>query len=434
MKTKMADRQYMYSYPHKTAYRKLEGIRFDDYRKYLQGRKNSLYFHIPFCETKCGYCNLFSVAGQDGDYMNRYLDAMEEQVRQYKIGQTEFCDLTIGGGTPLLLSEGQLGRLFFMAENAVKWEKKEHPAVVETSPNQTTKGKLRILKEHHVSRVSIGVQSFCEEELKQLHRRHTVRRAREAIELIKEAGFSCVNLDLIYGIPNQTTDLALKSVTEALEYEPEELFVYPLYIREGTFLAGNREGRMGELVEMYREIRSFLRDGGYVPCSMRRFVRKDKAGCAGVQSCGFGNTVSIGCGGRSYIGNLHFCMPYSVSQPACKNILAEYIAASDYTGITNGYILDREEEKRRYVIKNILFAGGISDREYRELFLGNLMDDFPQMEDWKKRQYLEEKDHHFYLTEEGFALSDYLGPMLISGEVRKRMQDWREDLCRGTGN
>lgn len=426
----MIDRQYMYSYPHKTAYRQLVGVRFGDYRKYLPGRKNSLYFHIPFCESKCGYCNLFSVAGQDEDYMDCYLDAMEEQVRQYKIGQIEFHDLTIGGGTPLLLSEGQLERLFFMAESAVEWERKEHPVVVETSPNQTTKEKLCILKEHHVSRVSIGVQSFCEEELRQLHRRHTVPRAREAIGLIKECGFSCVNLDLIYGIPNQTTDSALKSVTEALAYEPEELFVYPLYIREGTFLAGSGDGQTGNILEMYREIRSFLRERGYVPCSMRRFVREDRAGCTGMQSCGFGNTVSIGCGGRSYIGNLHFCMPYSVSQPACKRVLADYVAASDYTDIINGYILNREEEKRRYVIKNILFAGGISGREYRELFGGNLMEDFPLLEDWRNRQYLYGKDNHFYLTEEGFVLSDYLGPMLISGEVRQRMQDWREDLCR----
>ena len=429
MKNEAIYTQYMYSYPHKTAYRKLNGIVFDDYKHYLQAGKNGLYFHVPFCESKCGYCNLFSVTGKNSAYMDSYLDAMEEQIRQYQLGQIEFCDLTIGGGTPLLLSEAQLERLFVMAEHAVRWEKKEHPVIIETSPNQTTEEKLAILKEHGVSRVSIGVQSFCEEELRQLNRRHTVCRAREAIELIKSKEFACMNLDLIYGIPGQTIDSVMCSVKEALLYEPEELFVYPLYIKEGTYLAGKQVKNPESTFAMYQEIRRFLQENGYVAYSMRRFVRKDCENHADMQSCGFGNTVSIGCGGRSYMGNLHFCTPYSVSQPACREVLADYISTKDYTHITNGYILNEEEEKRRYVIKNLLFASGISKKEYKELFGKEPEEDWVQFTDWKNKKYLYEEDNHFYLTEEGFSLSDYLGPMLISEEVQNRMKEWKEGLC-----
>ena len=432
--------QYMYSYPHKTAYRKLTDIVFEDYKQYLQGRENSLYFHIPFCESKCGYCNLFSVVGQKMEDTDRYLDAMEEQIRQYHLEDVSFLDLTVGGGTPLLLEEEQLERLFCMAERGVQWTREQFPVVIETSPNQTTKEKLAILKQHHVSRISIGVQSFKDGELKQLNRRHTADRAKKAIEQIKREDFPCMNLDLIYGIPGQTKETVLQSLREALAYEPEELFVYPLYIKQGTYLAAHKE-RSSMLspahasvdeqhtLALYRSIRAYLQERDYVPYSMRRFVRRDCAKDVAVTACGFGNTVSIGCGGRSYIGNLHFCTPYSVSQPACRAVLAEYISTRDYTQITNGYLLNQDEEKRRYVIKNILFASGIAGEDYKKIFGTELTEDFALLEEWMKKGYLYEKDRHFYLTEEGFSLSDYLGPMLISEEVRERMASWKEGIC-----
>ena len=98
--------QYMYSYPHKTAYHTLENIDLKKYLQKLAGRENSLYFHIPFCQYKCGYCNLFSVAGQPEQLMSEYVDAMERQAVQLSGALPEgaaFSDLTFGGGTPLLL-------------------------------------------------------------------------------------------------------------------------------------------------------------------------------------------------------------------------------------------------------------------------------------------------------------------------------------------
>ena len=101
--------QYMYSYPHKTAYRTLTGVSLKDYVRHLSGKGHGLYLHLPFCRTKCGYCNLFSVAGQGTETVDRYLDTAERQSRQYEIltapWETEFSALVIGGGTPLLLSQ-----------------------------------------------------------------------------------------------------------------------------------------------------------------------------------------------------------------------------------------------------------------------------------------------------------------------------------------
>ena len=110
--------QYMYSYPHKTAYDTLHDIRLEDYTGRLRDGDNSLYFHIPFCQYKCGYCNLFSVTGQPEQFMRDYVDAMErhgEQISGALPENIEFTDLTLGGGTPLMLTESLLRRVFWLA-------------------------------------------------------------------------------------------------------------------------------------------------------------------------------------------------------------------------------------------------------------------------------------------------------------------------------
>ena len=229
--------QYMYSYPHKTAYRQLEGISFKEYLPNLEGGENSLYVHIPFCQYKCGYCNLFSLAGREEEFIIRYIDAMERhaiQLQDVFSKQIQFQDLTLGGGTPLILSVENLNRLFDIVKTHFRFTQEDFPIIVETSPNQTSKEKLEVLKKNGVSRVSIGVQSFLEEELKTLHRFHSTDSARIALTAIKEMNFECLNIDLIYGIPGQTLESLETSMKQALEYEPEELFVYPLYIKPDT--------------------------------------------------------------------------------------------------------------------------------------------------------------------------------------------------------
>lgn len=422
--------QYMYSYPHKTAYRILPDLDIRDYLPRLAGAENSLYFHIPFCEAKCGYCNLFSVAGQKRKYMERYLDAMEEQLRQYQLGDAIFQDVTIGGGTPLYLETDQLERLFKIVDRVME-RNREYLVIVETSPNQTTEEKLEIAKAHHTQRVSIGIQSFQEQELKRLCRIHTADQARKAITAIRKQGFTCMNLDLIYGIPGQSRESLEESLREALSYQPEELFIYPLYIKPGTVLADKREKPSENIRFYYELVREYLLTHGYVQYSMRRFVRKDYAATIPAESCGFGNTLSLGCGGRSYLGNLHFCTPYYVRQTACKKQLDAYLDTRDYRKINHGFILDQQEEKRRYVIKNILFASGLDVRKYGQIFAGNLDEDFPLLGLWKEEGFVDERNGIYQLTEEGMAHSDALGPQLISENVRGLMREWENSFSTG---
>lgn len=194
--------QYMYSYPHKTAYRPLKGVYLRDYASVLAGKGHGLYLHIPFCQSKCGYCNLFSVTGLGQEAADRYLTAVERQSSQYQeiltsVG-TEFSELVIGGGTPLYLTVQQLERMFHIVTCYFRFSE-NRSLVVETAPNQTTREKLELLKQAGVSRISMGIQSFSDKELSVLGRQHNAEKARQAFALIKTYDFPCVNVDFIYG-------------------------------------------------------------------------------------------------------------------------------------------------------------------------------------------------------------------------------------------
>lgn len=420
--------QYMYSYPHKTAYMPLDNLDVRDYFSCLLSQESSLYVHVPFCQYKCGYCNLFSVAGGNDCLMENYINAIGRQIKQYSEampGQVVFEDLTIGGGTPLLLSGRLLETLFSLVEQNFSL-KPAAPVIMETSPNQTSPEKLRLIKSLGVTRLSIGVQSFVEEELTVLCRQHSAMRARQALEEIREVSFDTVNIDLIYGIPGQTVSSMLYSLEQALLYEPEELFIYPLYIKPETRLWHQGVKRAETAYSCYHEVVQRLLAAGYRQLSMRRFVRGNERETVLSKPCGYSNTLSFGCGGRSYLSNLHFCTPYAVKQEHCRSELAHYIEQHDMTKATYGLLLDEEEMKRRYVIKNLLFDRGVMETDYLAHYREKVTEAFPVIREWEQKEYVSMKEGFVSLTDIGRSYSDYLGPMLMSDEVAARMQAWRE--------
>ncbi|MCI9501531.1 MAG: coproporphyrinogen III oxidase family protein [Hungatella sp.] len=426
--------QYMYSYPHKTAYRPLEGVDLKDYSDRLAGPGHGLYFHIPFCQSKCGYCNLFSVTGMDNQVMEKYLEAVGRQICQYREILAEegtvFSDFTIGGGTPLLLEERFLEKMFDMTDQYLEFDR-DRQVIIETAPNQTTREKLGLLKARGVTRVSMGIQSFQEQELKVLGRGHDGRKARKALELLKAFEFSAVNVDFIYGIPGQTTESLLRTLKEAVTFQTEEIFLYPLYVKHGVSL--EREGMVldqRQAYGQYKEAAGYLRSEGYRQDSMRRFVKTRHGGDRGREfsDCGFSASLALGCGGRSYVGNLHFCTPYAITREGCLKELRAFMGKNGYTAVTHGIFLSREEEKRRYVIRHVLIRPGLNQVRYRQKFGTDVRRDFPLLSQWMDQGFLEERVlsdvRYLTLTEEGLGLSDCLGPELISPEIHKKMEEW----------
>lgn len=162
---------------------------------------------------------------------------------------------------------------------------------------------------------------------------------------------------------------------------------------------------------------------------MRRFVRSDQP--AVFKECGYGNTLSLGCGGRSYLGNLHACAPFAVRPAECRMRIQEFLDTEDYLAVPYGFVLSEDEEKRRYSIKHLLFGTGISLNAYRKKFGTKPEADFPFLKDWKKQGLIKEENKQgenslfFRLTEDGIGWSDALGTAFISPDVRRKMEEFQ---------
>ncbi len=411
---------YMYSYPHKTAYRTLTPpVSLSPYLERLEGREASLYFHIPFCAHKCGYCNLFSQQCCDAERISLYLHTMRRQAEQLSVAAQglKFTSFAVGGGTPLILDEGQLEELFCLAELFGV-----HPSrvftSVETSPEYTQKSVLRQLRARGVERLSMGVQSFNETELKKLKRRPGLGTVVGALENIVEAGFPQFNLDLIYGIEGQTVESFMRSLNTALTYRPNELFIYPLYVRPGTRINVRSTDDIGYAI--YKSARELLVGQGFVQTSMRRFVRRETTETE--FSCGDEVMLSCGAGGRSYLGNLHYATPYAVRQQAIADEIDHYIRTTDFMTAANGFLLSTEEMQIRFIIKNLMYLRGVDLAEYEKRF--GEKPDRNLFREFTDRGWIEETGRIVRLTEEGMAYSDYIGQAFISPVVRKLMSEY----------
>lgn len=411
---------YMYSYPHKTAYRTLTPpVSLSPYLERLEGREASLYFHIPFCAHKCGYCNLFSQQCCDAERISLYLHTMRRQAEQLSVAAQglKFTSFAVGGGTPLILDEGQLEELFCLAELFGV-----HPSrvftSVETSPEYTQKSVLRQLRARGVERLSMGVQSFNETELKKLKRRPGLGTVVGALENIVEAGFPQFNLDLIYGIEGQTVESFMRSLNTALTYRPNELFIYPLYVRPGTRINVRSTDDIGYAI--YKSARELLVGQGFVQTSMRRFVRRETTKTE--FSCGDEVMLSCGAGGRSYLGNLHYATPYAVRQQAIADEIGHYIRTTDFMTAANGFLLSTEEMQIRFIIKNLMYHRGVDLAEYEKRF--GEKPDRNLFREFTDRGWIEETGRIVRLTEEGMAYSDYIGQAFISPVVRKLMSEY----------
>ena len=420
---------YAYSYPHKTAYRplavpvSLDGLWASERRDAL-----FLYLHVPFCEMRCGFCNLFTATGAEPGVHRRYLAAMKRQAAQLQraLGAgARFARLAIGGGTPTLLDDGDLEGLFDLSRR-LGADPARIPASVETSPITATDGKVTLLKQAGVSRVSIGVQSFVDSEARAAGRSQQSSVVLAALDRLAAAAFPALNIDLMYGLPGQTVQTWLKSLGEALRFHPAELFLYPLYVRELTGL-----GRVGGAAsslrhECYQAGRAFLLSEGFEQTSMRMFRRSGRAAAPEEPSycCQTDGMVGLGCGARSYTASLHYGSPFAVSAGPVRGIIDAYLAAPDayFAEAAYGFALNGEEQRRRFVIQSLLQAGGLDLASYFRRFLTRALFDLPEIGDLCDAGLASPAAAgSIRLTEAGMAASDAIGPLFYSPNVRRLM-------------
>jgi oxygen-independent coproporphyrinogen-3 oxidase len=419
---------YSYSYPHKTAYRpimpslNLRSVWADE-------GKDALFFytHLPFCEMRCGFCNLFTTPNPHGEVVDLYLDVLERQFDRVAqaLGRASFARGAIGGGTPTYLSAAQLDRLFDFAARAFALDPRRVPMSVETSPRTADDDKLAVLKRRGVSRISIGVQSMIDGEVNAAGRAQRQQWVSAAIDRIRAHDFATLNVDLIYGLPGQTTASWRESLVRVLRFEPDELYLYPLYVRPLTGL-DRRGAQPGDELRLncYREARQTLLSSGYEQLSMRMFrATRARVQAGPVYCCQEDGMVGLGCGARSYTRSLHYSSEYAVGASGVKAILGEFLAKTDtqLEQIDYGCMLDAAEQKRRYAIKSLLRSEGLDGRAYAARFASEVIDDIPEIANLIEDGLVETGDM-LRLTDAGMERSDAIGPYLYSDSV-KRMMD-----------
>ncbi len=195
---------------------------------------SGLYVHIPFCLSKCAYCAFTSYPVKNFKPAD-YLKALHLEIDLWsgKYNEEHFSSIFIGGGTPTILSENNLTELFAKIRTRFSISP-DAEITIETNPNTIDKGKASILRKLGVTRLSIGIQSFDDHTLKLINRTHTSQEGREAIKAARQAGFDNINLDLIYGLPEQTPDKWRETLKEALALEPDHLAAYQLSLDPGS--------------------------------------------------------------------------------------------------------------------------------------------------------------------------------------------------------
>ncbi|QXE33576.1 STM4012 family radical SAM protein [Streptomyces sp. GMY02] len=470
---------YVYAYPHKTAYRPLPDR--PALRELWAGERKdalSLYLHIPFCEVRCGFCNLFTRIGAPDELTTRYLDALDRQATAVRDALTgpgrggtdpvRFAAAAFGGGTPTFLDAGELDRLCDIAEKRMGAELRSVPLSVETSPATATTDRLAVLADRGTTRLSIGVQSFVDAEARAAVRPQRRAEVEAALGRIRDTRIPVLNIDLIYGIDGQTELTWRQSLDAALAWRPEELYLYPLYIRPLTGLdrlgAGGDAAWDAQRLRLYRQGRDLLLAEGYEQVSMRMFRRPDSlsgtrtdarandveadgtqadgaradgtwAGSPPVggfprtddHACQTDGMIGLGCGARSYTSGLHYSFDYAVDMRQIRTIIDTYTATEDFSRAEVGRRIDGNEARRRHLLQSVLQAQGMDVAGYRERFGSAPAEDFPaELDRFADLGWLDSAAGPglLRLSPEGLAHSDALGPALFSSSVRAAMAEY----------
>lgn len=421
---------YAYAYPHKTAYRTLDPA-VPLAHAWADEPRDAvfLYAHVPFCEMRCGFCNLFTTTHPGEEIEARYLAALTREARAVRetVGPVRVAQVAIGGGTPTYLAPRDLETLFDLLAETFGVDLAAVPTAIETSPLTATADRLQVLRARGVERVSIGVQSFIEAEAAAAGRAQQRSVVEAALERLRDARFPRLNIDLMYGLPGQTVETWLASLEAALRYQPEELYLYPLYVRPLTGL-GRRGAETWDAQRLacYRVARDLLLDRGYAQRSMRHFALPpvNPQRLAPTYACQEDALIGLGCGARSYTRALHYSSEYAVGRAGVKEILAAYLDrdAAAFARAEYGIRLEPEEEVRRYVLKSLLHADGLDLDAYRARYDREAPAAFPELEALARHGLARREGERLRLTPAGLEWSDALGPWLYSPAMRARME------------
>ncbi len=240
-------------------------------------QKPGIYLHIPFCRSKCPYCDFYSVPSTS--LVPRWLEALQKEILHYKDRFGRFDSLYLGGGTPTCLDIGSLRKIMETLLAHFDFAP-DTEMTIEANPGDLTEEKIIALKDIGFNRISLGVQAFDDDTLSFLGRTHSAQDAENALVNLRALGFENIGVDLIYGFEGQTEKAWKKTLEKALSFQPEHLSCYELTFEKRTLFSRWKEkGIIKPLTEKELSTLSttpsdFLFDYGYVHYEISNFARE----------------------------------------------------------------------------------------------------------------------------------------------------------------
>ena len=261
-----------------------------------------LYIHLPFCKQKCRYCDFASFAGLEKK-IDSYLEALAKEAKQ--VPTKNFQTLYVGGGTPSLLSADQLATLCRIIVQHFGWISNFSESTLEANPESLTPQKIAVLKECGFNRLSLGLQSFNDTELKTIGRVHNAVTFLKAYQAARQGGFNNINVDLIAGLPGQTLDSFLHSLSQVISLSPEHLSVYGLQVEENTPLFESGFVCDQLLMRQMLELAHFrLEQAGYHHYEISNFAKPGYEAQHNTLYWHNGPYIGLGSSAASYMGGV----------------------------------------------------------------------------------------------------------------------------------
>ena len=373
-------------------------------------KKLELYVHIPFCEEKCKYCDFLSFKADDGEkkaYVTQLIEEIKAQGQNYS--DYLVSSIFIGGGTPTTLN----GIWILDIMNAIRENfmvETDAEVSIECNPGTLSTSKIMHIKKAGVNRISFGLQSSIEEELKELGRIHTYKDFLQSYQLAREYGFTNINVDLMSGLPKQTIDSYKTTLKRVCALKPEHISAYSLIIEPGTpFFEkyGSEEGAQllpGENTdrEMYALTKSILKEHGYERYEISNHAKPGRD-CR--HNIGYWTGVSylgLGVGASGYVMNRRFHV---------ESDYRKYMSVKMQQDITPLYCdieeLDIKANMEEFMFLGLRLTKGVSRHEFNEKFGVDMFEVFDrQIKRNMMLKLMEYNSPYLRLTEKGLDLSN----------------------------
>lgn len=378
-----------------------------------------IYIHIPFCLSKCAYCDFYSRCGTKGEY-DEYTNAVITHISEAQMRSSDYEVDTIyfGGGTPTAIGEKNLIKILSAVYRSFKVAD-GCEITCEANPNSVTPRGLRRLSRAGFNRISFGMQSADSAELRVLGRTHTFEDVRTAVEAARRAKFRNISLDLMYGLPSQTAATFLDSLDSAIALGVEHISCYSLKLEEGTPLAERPETLFlpsdDDQADMYLAAVTRLRDEGYIQYEISNFAKEGYASRHNRKYWSLGEYWGFGPSAHSLVGRKRFSYIRDTSR---------YIAAmkSHDEVIEKIETINTSERCGEYLMLGLRTTDGISAEVLEKKYLTYFDEIEKVLLRYHKSGHTEFDGHIWRLTPEGFLISNrIIGDVLDALELSEHL-------------